>query len=156
MTADADADPALGSLADPYPVVPAPGPLHATVTVPGSKSVTNRALVCAALADGPSVLAGALIADDTEAMIGVLAALGIAVQVDEAGATLRVVGSGGQLPATEAMVDVRQSGTTARFALPMLALGRGHYRVDAHPQMRARPMDATFEALRTQIGRAHV
>lgn len=149
MTADADADPALGSLADPYPISPAPGPLNATVTVPGSKSVTNRALVCAALADGPSVLTGALTADDTEAMIGVLAALGIQVQVDEGGATVRVEGSGGQLPATEALVDVRQSGTTARFALPMLALGRGHYRVDAHPQMRARPMDATFEALRT-------
>ncbi len=138
----------LLSLPDPYPVGPVLGPLDADVRVPGSKSVTNRALVCAALAVGSSTLTGALFADDTEAMIGVLRAVGLEVAADEAGACLSVIGSGGQLPPTDQLIDVGQSGTTARFALPLLALGRGTYQVTAHEQMQARPMATTFEALR--------
>lgn len=138
----------LGSLPDPYPIEPVAGPLDAIVTVPGSKSITNRALVCAALATGESRLEGALFADDTEAMIGVLRAVGLQVTPDPTAATITVTGGSGSLPASSEPIDVRQSGTTARFALPMLALGRGSYRVGAHPQMQARPMDTTFEALR--------
>ena len=136
-----------GTVPDPYPVVPVRGPLDATVTVPGSKSITNRALVCAALADGPSTLRGALFADDTEAMVGVLASLGVAVDVEPGAATIRVEGTGGEIPASTDVIDVRQSGTTARFALPLLALGGGARRVTAHAQMQARPMGTTFEAL---------
>lgn len=142
----------LAALADPYPIVPVDGPLDATVRVPGSKSVTNRALVCAALAEGTTVLRGALFADDTEAMLGVLHALGIPVDADPAGGTITVTGGSGRVPPAGHMgvreVDVRQSGTTARFALPLLALGEGSYRVTAHAQMQARPMDTTFDALR--------
>lgn len=136
-------------LPDPYPIAVAAGPLDADVRVPGSKSVTNRALVCAALADGTSVLDGALFADDTAAMVGVLRAVGVAVEEDPAGERLTVTGAGGTLPAGSADVDVRQSGTTARFALPLLALGAGRYRVTADAQMQARPMATTFAALRS-------
>ncbi len=138
----------LGGLPDPLPVRPADGPLDATVRVPGSKSITNRALVCAALADGPSTLEGALFADDTEAMLGVLRAVGLDVSTDPAAERIDVVGCAGAVPASSEEIDVRQSGTTARFALPFLALGSGPYRVTAHPQMQARPMDTTFAALR--------
>lgn len=138
----------LSSLPDPCPVGRVSGPIDTDVRVPGSKSVTNRALVCAALAVGPSTLTGALFADDTEAMIGVLRAVGLEVVADEAGEQLTVLGSGGHVPPSDQLIDVRQSGTTARFGLPLLALGRGSYRVTAHEQMQARPMDTTFEALR--------
>src|SRR4051794_23174477 len=129
------------------PVEPLASPPDATVRVPGSKSITNRALVCAALAEGTSVLEGALRADDTEAMIGCLRALGIAIEVD--GDQLTVHGEGGVVPATSASLDVRLSGTTARFILPVTARGRGRFDVDAGAPMRRRPMAPTFDALRS-------
>jgi 3-phosphoshikimate 1-carboxyvinyltransferase len=137
----------LAALPDPYPIVPVEGPLAAVVRLPGSKSITNRALVCAALAGGRSMLRGALFSDDTEAMIGVLDALGIDVVPDERTETIEVVGCGGALPGTGSVLDTRQSGTTSRFLLALLALGEGTYEVTCHPQMRARPMATTFEAL---------
>lgn len=135
----------LAALPDPLRIDPATAPLDADVRVPGSKSITNRALVCAALAGGRSFLRGALAADDVDAMTGVLARLG--VPVERVGDDLVVDGCGGRLGASTALIDVRQSGTTARFTLPMLLLGEGTYQVTAHPQMQARPMDATFDAL---------
>lgn len=128
-------------------VEPLTRPPDATVTVPGSKSITNRALICAALADGTSVLEGALRADDTEVMIDCLRALGIEIDVE--GTRLTVRGRGGVIPAREAHLDVRLSGTTARFITPVAALGRGTYVVDAAPPMRRRPMGPTIEALRS-------
>ncbi len=130
-------------------VEPLTRPPDATVTVPGSKSITNRALICAALADGTSVLDGALRADDTEAMIDCLRALGIDVDVDLDGARLTVHGRGGVIPAKDARLDVRLSGTTARFITPVAALGRGTYVIDAAPPMRRRPMGPTIDALRS-------
>ncbi|CAN5831072.1 3-phosphoshikimate 1-carboxyvinyltransferase [soil metagenome] len=141
-------DPTLAALPDPLPIEPVVGPLDADVRVPGSKSLTNRALVCAALADGTSVVEGALFADDTDAMVAVLRSVGVEVVTDPAGERITVAGRASSLPASGAVVDVRQSGTTARFALPMLAAGHGTYRVTAHPQMQARPMETTFAALR--------
>ncbi|MCU1496915.1 MAG: 3-phosphoshikimate 1-carboxyvinyltransferase [Acidimicrobiales bacterium] len=138
----------LAALPDPYPILSAGGPLDADVRVPGSKSVTNRALVCAALADGTSTLTGALVADDTEAMVGVLRAVGLPTEVDRAEDRMTVTGGAGTVPASDELIDVRQSGTTARFALPLLALGQGSYRVTAHPQMQRRPMGTTLAALR--------
>ena len=138
---------ALDRLPDPLPISPLERPLDAVVRVPGSKSVTNRALVCAALAGGTSVLRGALFADDTEAMLEVLAALGLSVRTDRAGERIEVDGCGGRVPRSDEEIDVRQSGTTARFVLPLVALGVGSYRVTADVQMQARPMDATLEAL---------
>ena len=132
---------------DPLPVEPLTRAPDATVTVPGSKSITNRALVRAALADGTSVLEGALWADDTEAMVDCLRALGIGIEGD--GDRITVHGNGGAIPNTEATLDVRLSGTTARFILPVAARGRGRYEVDAEPPMRRRPMAPTFDALRS-------
>lgn len=134
---------------DPLPIRPATGPLDADVRVPGSKSITNRALVCAALADGPSILRGALAADDVTAMVGVLAAVGVSVRADRD--DLHVTGCAGGPAPFDGTLDVRQSGTTARFVPPFLLLGDGTYDVTAHPQMQARPMDATFDAV-TALG----
>lgn len=134
---------------DPFPVVPLTGPPDTTVVLPGSKSITNRALVCAALAEGTSILRAALLADDTEAMLQVLGGLGIGLRVDRETATIEVDGCGGELPGMAAEVSANQSGTTARFAVPLAALGAAPVVVDAHPQMRARPMGDQFVALRS-------
>ena len=136
-------------MTDSLRVAPLARPPDASVTLPGSKSITNRALVCAALADGTSTLDGALWADDTEAMVECLRALGIEVDVDIAASRLTVHGQGGRIPAHEAKLDVRLSGTTARFILPIAARGHGRYEVDAAPPMRRRPMAPTIEALRS-------
>lgn len=138
----------LRSLPDPLPIRPVPGPLDADVVVPGSKSITNRALVCAALAEGTSTLTGALVADDVEAMLGVLDGVGVRVERGPDGTTVEVAGCHGRPGPARRAIDVRQSGTTSRFALALLALGTGTYEVTAHPQMQARPMDATIDALR--------
>src|SRR5882724_587036 len=128
-------------MTDVLRVEPLARPPDATITVPGSKSITNRALICAALADGTSVLEGALWADDTEAMVGCLRALGIDIEV--AGARITVHGRGGTIPASAARLDVRLSGTTARFITPMVTRGIGRYEIDAAPPMRRRPMAPT-------------
>ena len=137
------------TLPDPLPIVPLAAAPDVDVVLPGSKSITNRALVCAALADGRSTLRGALFADDTLAMLGVLDGLGITTEADEESATIVVDGCGGELPGVETEVDANQSGTTARFAVPLAALGAAPVVVDAHPQMRGRPMGDQFAALRT-------
>jgi len=124
-------------------------PLNTVVRVPGSKSHTNRALVCAALADGTSVLDGVLFADDTEAMMQLLIDLGLDLTIDRNLPRVTVVGSSGSLPAHDGVLDARQSGTTSRFVLPMLTLGRGRYVLDGHEQMRARPFDDLVDVLDT-------
>lgn len=135
----------IDHLPDPLHLRPVEGPLDVDVTVPGSKSITNRALVCAALAEGTSELPGALAADDVAAMTGILEAIGAPVRPD--GDTLVVEGCAGRPEPTAATLDVRQSGTTARFIVPMLLLGTGIYDVGAHPQMQARPMGETLRAV---------
>ena len=131
-------------------IVPVAGPLDATVSVPGSKSLTNRALVCAALAEGVTGIDGALVADDTEAMTSALRTLGadiVAGRSDREGGggvpaptRLTVTGTGGDLAPGPLGLDLRLSGTTSRFLLPVVALGRGRYRLDGRPPLRARPM----------------
>lgn len=133
--------------ADSKLITPLTAPLDCVVAIPGSKSHTNRALVCAALASGRSVLRGALFADDTEAMVGALLGLGIDVRPDPAHVLIEVDGCGGALPITGASIDVNQSGTTGRFLLPMLALGKGSLRIDGDAQLRARPFAPLTEAL---------
>lgn len=133
----------------PRPVAPVPGPIDATVRVPGSKSITNRALLVAALADGPSELSGVLEADDTAAMIGCLRSLHIDVDHDAAAEVAVVHGRGGVLPTGEVRLDARQSGTTARFLPAVLATGPGRYRLDGDGQLRARPFGPLFAALRS-------
>ncbi len=117
--------------------------------VPGSKSHTNRALICAALAPGTSGLEGALFADDTVAMVGSLLSLGFRVYADAEGRTITVMNPDGQVPAGPADLDVRMSGTTSRFLLPLLCLGEGTYRMDGATQLRNRPIAELVTKLRS-------
>jgi 3-phosphoshikimate 1-carboxyvinyltransferase len=138
------------SEAEPLDVLPFGSAPDGVVVVPGSKSITNRALVAAGLASGRSVLSGALFSDDTDAMISCLNELGISVEANQRSHTITVDGCDGVIPVHAANLSVRQSGTTARFLVPMVALGSGRFVVDAHPQMRGRPMAELAEALRAQ------
>ena len=130
---------------------PARSELDVTVRVPGSKSITNRALLLAALAAGPSALRGALAADDTLAFAAGLRALGFPVD-EEAGRWL-VQGASGRIPVAEADVFCAEAGTAARFLLAACAAGEGRYRLDAAPQLRRRPLAQLLEALRAQGAR---
>lgn len=139
---------------DPLPIDPLGFALDADVVVPGSKSLTNRALLVAGAATGETLLRGVLASDDTEAMVSVLRAVGVVVEHDPATATALVHGLGGAPNVAargDVVVDVRRSGTTARFAVPYLAAGHGPFVVDAHEQMRARPMDDLYASL-DQLG----
>ena len=129
-----------------YAIKPLSRPPETDIVVPGSKSHTNRALLCAALAEGTSTLQGALDADDTQAMIGVLKSLSIPTewQNDD----LVVHGSAGSLRPGPTDVYVNQSGTTGRFVLPMITLGQGPYTLDGDEQLRVRPFGPLIEALR--------
>jgi 3-phosphoshikimate 1-carboxyvinyltransferase len=122
------------------------GPIDAEVAVPGSKSLTNRALAVAALAEGVSVLEGALVAEDAEVMCQALTALGIPVEAD--GTTFTVHGQGGRIPAREAELDLRLSGTSIRFLTALVALGEGRYLLDGNARMRERPIQDLLEALK--------
>ncbi|MEO7570989.1 MAG: 3-phosphoshikimate 1-carboxyvinyltransferase [Acidimicrobiales bacterium] len=134
---------------DPFPVVSIDGPLDVVVTLPGSKSITNRALVCAALAEGTSELTNALHADDTEAMVEGLREMGVAIEADWAGGRVTVTGTAGRPICDAALIDARLSGTTSRFLLPLAGLGEGLRRVDAANRMRQRPMGEAIEAVRS-------
>lgn len=136
---------------DTIAIAPVHRPLDAVVAVPGSKSITNRALLVAALAEGPSRLAGVLEADDTAAMIDCLRRLGVAVTLAQPGDEAAVHGLGGRWLPGPLQLDARQSGTTARFLPPALALGTGRYVLDGAAQLRARPFGPLFDALR-QLG----
>jgi 3-phosphoshikimate 1-carboxyvinyltransferase len=136
-------------MSEARPVTPAAGPLDATVGIPGSKSLTNRALVCAALAEGTSTVDGALVADDSEAMRTALAGLGAGIARDPSSGRLLVTGTGGRLRPGPLALDMRLSGTTSRFLLPVVALGEGEYRIDGAPPLRARPMGPVLDGIRT-------
>jgi 3-phosphoshikimate 1-carboxyvinyltransferase len=116
------------------------GQLDATVAVPGSKSITNRALMLAALAEGHSVLENALFSEDTYWFSDCLQKLGIAVSGEARLARFEVTGSGGAIPAAQADLFVGLAGTAARFITALVALGHGSYRLDGVPRMRERPM----------------
>jgi 3-phosphoshikimate 1-carboxyvinyltransferase len=129
---------------------PAPWPsgfAEIGIRVPGSKSITNRALPLAAVARGETLLTGALASDDTRVMIEALRALGIEVDHDEANRTLRVQGCGGRFPAAEADLFLGNSGTSLRFLTALVCAGRGKYRLDGVPRMRQRPVDDLLLAL---------
>ncbi len=115
-------------------------PPKASVTVPGSKSLTNRALVIAAMADGSSMIRGALDSGDTRVMVEALKTLGIAIDHDPSTATIRVAGCGGRFPVGEASLQMANSGTSLRFLAAMLATGNGTYHLDGTPRMRERPV----------------
>lgn len=123
-------------------------PFRASITPPGSKSLTNRALLLAALAEGESTLTNVLFADDTVVMLDCLGKLGFELQVDEVAKTVRVSGRGGNLPAKSADLFCGNSGTTIRFIAAMCALGQGRYVLDGIPRMRQRPIGQLVELLR--------
>src|SRR5262245_15555708 len=136
------------SRADVVEVRPLGRPIDAEVAVPGSKSMTNRALIMAALADGASTIENALTSDDTDRMTAALRALGFELSSDQPGATMRVIGQGGVVPAARAALDVGASGTSARFLTALAALGPGQYTLDGVPRMRERPIEPLVAALR--------
>lgn len=121
-------------------------PVDADVTIPGSKSYTNRALLIAALANGRSRLAGALESDDTRYMGDALSALGVDVRV-EADDTIIVEGTDGRIPVSNATLFVGNSGTTIRFLTAYLALGNGTYTLEGTQRMRARPIQDLIDGL---------
>lgn len=135
------------ALPDRIEIVPLATAPKGRVSVPGSKSITNRALVCAALAKGRSVLRGALDSQDTAAMVGCLGELGCRVVHDAGAATMEVEGLGGAPAVEGAVLDARSSGTTARFVAPMAVVGGATVVLDGSPQLRARPMADLFDSL---------
>ena len=124
------------------------GPVTGTARPPGSKSITNRALVCAALARGRSILTGVLDSEDTRVMAAGLAALGAGIEADWEAGRVRVAGTGGTIPAREAVIDCAASGTTMRFLSAVCGLGHGTYRLDGTARMRQRPIGDLLDALR--------
>src|SRR5689334_12220435 len=142
-------------------IVPLDKPVHAQITVPGSKSITNRALVLAALAEGETTLQGALWSEDTQVMVECLQELGYMVNVapdpnETCNRTITVYGLGGKVPrggAAEQPLElfVGNAGTAARFLAAMVCLGEGVYRLHGVPRMHERPQAALFRALR-QLG----
>ncbi len=118
------------------------------VDVPGSKSITNRALLLATLAEGISTLRGVLFSDDSRHFLKCVQNLGFETQVDEAGRLVRVKGLGGAVPLTKADLYVGSAGTAARFLTACLGLSEGIYRMDASEQMRRRPMAPLLCALK--------
>lgn len=131
-----------------YHCSPAAGSIDATVTVPGSKSITNRALVAAALADGNSLLTGPLLAEDTYLMIEALRTLGIAITVDEADCAIEITGCRDYIPAGEAKLFCGNAGTVMRFCTALTALGHGRFELDGVERMRQRPIGELVDVLR--------
>ncbi len=132
---------------DRYVISPR-GPLDAAATAPGSKSITNRALLIAALAGGRSRLEGALVADDAAVMIAALNALGAASRRDDDDPTvIDVDGVEGRWTRAGVDLDLGLSGTSLRFLTAAVALGRGRYRLDGNARMRERPVGDLVAAL---------
>ena len=139
-------------------IVPLAAPVRAEITVPGSKSITNRALILAALADGEVTLKGALWSEDTEIMFDCLQKLGFEVSKqndpDElCNRTITVKGLGGKIPnagTAEKPLElfVGNAGTAARFLSAFVCLGNGVYRLSGVARMHERPQAALFSALR--------
>jgi 3-phosphoshikimate 1-carboxyvinyltransferase len=148
-------------LPDLIEIVPLTAPVRAEITVPGSKSITNRALILAALADGETTIEGALWSEDTQVMVECLQELGYMVNVlpdpnESCNRTITVYGLGGKVPrggtADQLLaLFVGNAGTAARFLAAMVCLGEGVYRLHGVPRMHERPQAALFHALR-QLG----
>lgn len=130
-------------MTDPWPAPRAQAPITATVELPGSKSLTNRALILAALADGPSTVIRALRSRDTELMARALTALGS--HVDSSGPDWRV--TPGPLRG-DSTIDCGLAGTVMRFVPPVAALAEGRVEFDGDPHMRQRPIGEMLAALR--------
>jgi len=145
-------------LPDLIEIVPLDKPVRAEVTVPGSKSITNRALVLAALSEGEKILQGALWSEDTQVMTEALQKLGFQIKVEPdpeeiCNRTITVCGLGGKIPNAGTVEQplelfVGNAGTVARFLAALVCLGNGAYRLSGVPRMHERPQAALFGALR--------
>jgi len=118
------------------------------VTVPGSKSITNRALLLAALSAKRCLLKGVLFSDDSLAMLDCLSKLGFDLHIDEEQKEVTITGCGGKIPNKKAHINVRSAGTAARFLTVVLALCDGEYTIDSSEQMKKRPMEPLISILR--------
>ncbi len=137
-------------MSDSYIIKPFCSSAQGVARVPGSKSITNRALILAALADGETLLRGALFSRDTEILITSLTQLGFSVEVNKSLHTIKVIGLGGKIPAKEAKLHVGNAGTAARFLTAFLTLSeKGKYFLDGDEAMRQRPMAGLISALRS-------
>ncbi|HEY3319141.1 MAG TPA: 3-phosphoshikimate 1-carboxyvinyltransferase [Planctomycetota bacterium] len=140
--------PTAPSLPAELPIVPLSRPVDLDIAVPGSKSITNRYLVMAALANGGVTLTGMLRSDDTVYMTQALQALGFKVDADWETRVCRVWGEAGAIPAHGADVFVGAAGTVMRFLSPMVTLGHGRFRLDGTARMRERPIEDLLQGLR--------
>ena len=129
------------------------GPRNIVARPPGSKSLTNRALLCAALAEGESTITNALVSDDTRYMAGALRQLGLDVREREEGTRISVSGTGGRYPINRVKLFVGNAGTAMRFLTAALATSAGNYVLDGDARMRERPIGDLVNALR-QLGGA--
>jgi len=136
---------------DEIEIAPLAGPLAARVALPGSKSITNRAMLLAAMAPGRSVIDAALLSDDTRYMAEALRTLGFGVEIERTIGRIRIDGQGGAIASAGAELFVGGAGTAMRFLLPFLTLGRGRYRIDGNPRMRQRPVAPLVRAMQ-QLG----
>jgi 3-phosphoshikimate 1-carboxyvinyltransferase len=130
----------------PIPVWSGPPP-QASLRVPGSKSLTNRALPIAAWADGPSRLTGALESDDTRVMVEALRTLGVAVEHDPSTGVIGVQGGSGAVLGDDVSLNLANSGTSLRFLTAMLATTQGTFHLDGTSRMRERPIADLLAAL---------
>jgi 3-phosphoshikimate 1-carboxyvinyltransferase len=135
-------------MASPDLVLAPAGRAHGTVALPGSKSISNRVLLLAALAEGRTVVEGLLEADDTDRMLDALAALGVHVGRDRALRRAVVDGAGGRFPVRRTVLDLGNAGTAIRPLTAVLALGGGEHRLDGVARMRERPIGDLVDALR--------
>jgi 3-phosphoshikimate 1-carboxyvinyltransferase len=135
-------------MTDPLPILPLTRPLDASIDLPGSKSITNRALILAALAKGETTLKGALFSRDTRIMIAALKSVGFEITFSEKAKTITVAGGGAHIPGKKAEIHVGNAGTAARFLTAFLALEAGGiYKMDGDPAMRERPIAGLLDAL---------
>jgi len=145
---DFDVEDVRGEFPERLEIGPLGRLVDADVAVPGSKSVTNRALLVAALADGVSTIKNPLFSDDPYYLLESLARLGFDVRADQEAGEVRIVGRAGGIPRGGVGVFVGNAGTVARFLPPALALGPGPYTVDGVPRMRERPIKDLVDAMR--------
>jgi 3-phosphoshikimate 1-carboxyvinyltransferase len=135
-------------VSDSVPISVVDRPIVGRVRPPGSKSITNRALACAAVADGVSTLVGALDSDDVEVMVEALKTLGLDVRHDREARTIDVAGCSGRFPARAADLFIGNSGTTVRFLTSLLAAcGRGRFRLHGTPRMHERPIQDLIDVV---------
>lgn len=134
-------------MAEQYLVKRTDRPVDWNTEVPGSKSMTNRALLLAALSKSTVEVEGVLFSDDSRHFLACLTALGFVLQIEEEKKRVTVTGCGGIIPKKEAEIDVGSAGTAARFLTAMLGFSDGTYTIQASEQMKRRPMEELFELL---------